>query len=309
MPLTPFTSAWPPSLPSVPTSRATRVTSEVNAPICSIIVLTIVAERRNSPCSGRPSTSSRTLCERSPFATALIVRVTSVVGHSRSSMSVLTELSIAPHAPERRSTVMRWRVLPSLPTIWPARSSSRATRWLEATISLKVSAILPPMPVLVARQAHGEIAVAHGLQRAQQLLQIDVDVGLRRPWRGGCRSCDRVPVTYGCALVLGFPSRGLRNFSRSSARVRDPACQAGSRPNINRRLWRRNRACTGREPAAISLTVAASWSRPRGVVIFSSWRGNSRARAIVPPLLPERRRRHLEASFAAPGRRRPTPPS
>ena len=29
-PLTPRTSAWPPSLPSVPTSRATRVTSEAN---------------------------------------------------------------------------------------------------------------------------------------------------------------------------------------------------------------------------------------------------------------------------------------
>ena len=30
VPVTPFTSAWPPSLPSVPTSRATRVTSEAN---------------------------------------------------------------------------------------------------------------------------------------------------------------------------------------------------------------------------------------------------------------------------------------
>ena len=29
-PATPFTSAWPPSLPSVPTSRATRVTSAAN---------------------------------------------------------------------------------------------------------------------------------------------------------------------------------------------------------------------------------------------------------------------------------------
>ena len=29
VPATPFTRAWPPSLPSVPTSRATRVTSEV----------------------------------------------------------------------------------------------------------------------------------------------------------------------------------------------------------------------------------------------------------------------------------------
>ena len=57
-PVTPPTWAWPPSLPSVPTSRATRVTSEVNTLSCLIIVLTISAERRNSPFSGRPSTSS-----------------------------------------------------------------------------------------------------------------------------------------------------------------------------------------------------------------------------------------------------------
>ena len=31
VPATPLTWAWPPSLPSVPTSRATRVTSEANA--------------------------------------------------------------------------------------------------------------------------------------------------------------------------------------------------------------------------------------------------------------------------------------
>ena len=30
VPATPFTSAWPPSFPSVPTSRATRVTSDAN---------------------------------------------------------------------------------------------------------------------------------------------------------------------------------------------------------------------------------------------------------------------------------------
>ena len=32
VPATPLTSAWPPNLPSVPTSRATRVTSEANEP-------------------------------------------------------------------------------------------------------------------------------------------------------------------------------------------------------------------------------------------------------------------------------------
>ncbi len=34
VPATPGTYAWPPSLPSVPTSRATRVTSAVNTPSC-----------------------------------------------------------------------------------------------------------------------------------------------------------------------------------------------------------------------------------------------------------------------------------
>ncbi len=147
VPATPGTAAWPPSLPSVPTSRATRVTSEVKALICSIMVLTMVAERRNSPLSGRPFTSRLMVCCRSPLATAEMVRVTSVIGHSRSSISVFTEASIAPQAPGRRSLDMRWRVLPSLPTICPARSSSPARRSLEVTISLNVSAILPASPV------------------------------------------------------------------------------------------------------------------------------------------------------------------
>ncbi len=144
-PPTSRTCAWPPSLPSVPTSRATRVTSEVNTPSCLIMVLTMVAERRNSPCSGRPSTSSCTVCRRSPWATAEMARVTSVVGRSRSSMRVLTELSISPQAPCARPNFTRWRVLPSRPTTWPTRSSSCAMRWLPATISLNVSAILPRM--------------------------------------------------------------------------------------------------------------------------------------------------------------------
>ena len=146
-PVTSLTCAWPPSLPSVPTSRATRVTSEVNTLSCLIMVLTMVAARRNSPSSGRPSTSRRTVCSRSPCATAEMTRVTSVVGQSRSSISVLTEVSISPQAPFDRPNFTRWRVLPSRPTTWPTRSSCCAMRSLAATISLKVSAILPRMPI------------------------------------------------------------------------------------------------------------------------------------------------------------------
>ncbi len=122
------TCAWPPSLPSAPTSRATRVTSPANTPSCWIIRFTIVAERRNSPSSGRPSTSRRTVWSRSPCATAEIARVTSVVGQTRSSINVLTDVSISRHAPLERPTSRRWRILPCLPTTYPTRCSSAAMR-------------------------------------------------------------------------------------------------------------------------------------------------------------------------------------
>ena len=99
VPATPLTLAWPPSLPSVPTSRATRVTSEAKEPSWSTIVLTVVAVRRNSPCSGRPSTSRAMVCERSPLATAPMTRAISLVGWTRSSMRLLTDSTRAAQAP------------------------------------------------------------------------------------------------------------------------------------------------------------------------------------------------------------------
>ena len=45
----PRTCAWPPSLPSVPTSRATRVTSSANDDSWSTIVLTVIFSSRISP--------------------------------------------------------------------------------------------------------------------------------------------------------------------------------------------------------------------------------------------------------------------
>ena len=49
VPATPRTSAWPPSLPSVPTSRATRVTSDANERSWSTIVLIVSFSSRISP--------------------------------------------------------------------------------------------------------------------------------------------------------------------------------------------------------------------------------------------------------------------
>ena len=66
-PPTPFTWAWPPSLPSVPTSRATRDTSPANALSWSTIVLMALFSSRISP-----FTSTVIFFDRSPFATAVV---------------------------------------------------------------------------------------------------------------------------------------------------------------------------------------------------------------------------------------------
>ena len=145
-PDTPFTCAWPPSLPSVPTSRATRVTSEVNTESCSIIVFTSFAERRNSPLSARPSTSSSIDWPRSPFATAPMVRATSVVGRTRSSISVLSDSTLAAQPPMAPGTDMRCRSRPSLPTVTLRRVTSRVMRSSCAIAWLNASAMRPSMP-------------------------------------------------------------------------------------------------------------------------------------------------------------------
>ena len=67
VPPTPRTTAWPPSLPSVPTSRATRVTSEAKELSWSTMVLMVFLSSRISP---RASTSI--FLERSPLATAVV---------------------------------------------------------------------------------------------------------------------------------------------------------------------------------------------------------------------------------------------
>ncbi len=65
MPETPGTRAWPPSSPSVPTSRATRVTSSANDDRVVTIVLTVSASSATSP-----RASTVTFFVRSPLATA-----------------------------------------------------------------------------------------------------------------------------------------------------------------------------------------------------------------------------------------------
>ena len=66
VPATPRACAWPPNLPSVPTSRATRDTSEANAFSSSTMVLRVFFSSRISPL-----TSTVIFFDKSPLATAV----------------------------------------------------------------------------------------------------------------------------------------------------------------------------------------------------------------------------------------------
>ncbi|MNQ60477.1 hypothetical protein D3C85_747580 [compost metagenome] len=67
VPDTPRTLAWPPSLPSVPTSRATRVTSSAKLESWPTMVLMVFFSSRISPLA-----SMVLVLLRSPLATAVV---------------------------------------------------------------------------------------------------------------------------------------------------------------------------------------------------------------------------------------------
>ena len=132
-PETPFTSAWPPSLPSVPTSRATRVTSSANEESWSTIVLIVFFSSAISP-----RTSTVTFFERSPFATAV---VTSAMLRTCSVSDVAMKFtdSVRPrHVPLTPSTCAWPPSRPSVPTSRATRVTSSANEQSWSTIVLSV---------------------------------------------------------------------------------------------------------------------------------------------------------------------------
>ena len=133
VPLTPSTWAWPPSRPSVPTSRATRVTSSANEESWSTIVLSVFFSSRISP-----RASTVIFCERSPRATAVatwamlrtwLVRLVAI----RFTFSVRSL-----HVPVTPSTSAWPPRLPSVPTSRATRVTSSANDESWSTIVLIV---------------------------------------------------------------------------------------------------------------------------------------------------------------------------
>src|SRR5689334_1260878 len=133
VPPTPSTRAWPPSLPSVPTSRATRLTSPANALSWSTIVLIVFFSSRISP-----FTSTVILRDKSPRATAV---VTSAILRTCVVRLFAIELTLSVrsfHVPATPSTAAWPPSLPSEPTSRATRDTSDANAFSRSTIVLIV---------------------------------------------------------------------------------------------------------------------------------------------------------------------------
>ena len=159
-PDTPRTCAWPPRLPSVPTSRATRVTSSANADSWSTIVFTVCLSCSISPCA-----STVTLRVRSPRATAVVM---SAMSRTWAALSVTSDVSEASWLPTSSASkpisasmsLSAWPVSPRSPCLGrgrksPARNAARVARIGSRSASLyrgvRSSPRAPPAPFAFCR--------------------------------------------------------------------------------------------------------------------------------------------------------------
>src|SRR5437868_554378 len=172
VPATPGTTAWPPSLPSVPTSRATRVTSEANERSWSTIVL-----MASFSCRISPRTSTVILRDRSPLATAI---VTSEMLRTWPVRLLAIELTLSVRSfqvPATPGTAACPPSLPSVPTSRATRDTSDANAFSWSTIVLMVSfscriSPLTSTVILRDRSARATAVVASAVVLAHRVHRI-----------------------------------------------------------------------------------------------------------------------------------------
>ena len=142
VPETPPTSACPPRMPSEPTSRATRVTSEAKALSWSTMVLTVRLRSRISPL-----TSTVIFLDRSPLATAVVTSAMLRTCAVRFEAIVLTESVRSFHVPAAPSTAACPPSFPSEPTSRATRvtSDAKALSWSTMTLIVSLSSAISPL--------------------------------------------------------------------------------------------------------------------------------------------------------------------
>ena len=157
VPATPGTLAWPPSLPSVPTSRDTRVTSEAKARSWSTIVLTMSLSSRISP-----FTSTVILRDRSPVATALVTSAMLRTWLVRLLAMKLTLSVRSFQVPATPGTAAWPPSLPSVPTSRATRvtSEAKARSWSTVVLIVSLSSRISPFTSTVIFLDRSPLAIA-----------------------------------------------------------------------------------------------------------------------------------------------------
>ena len=142
VPLTPSTSAWPPSTPSVPTSRATPVTCSAKTRRRSVIELIVSASVATSPLA-----STVTFWPRSPLATAVVTTAIWRTWSVRFDAIVLTESVRSFHVPATPETSAWPPSTPSVPTSRATPVTCSAKTRSVSVIELIVSASVATSPL------------------------------------------------------------------------------------------------------------------------------------------------------------------
>ena len=251
VPATPFTLAWPPSLPSVPTSRATRVTSAEKLPSCSTILLMVRAVRKNSPSRlaafdfQRHALGHVALRHRADDARDLAGRVHQIVDQGIDRLDslapeaalfgqnrALLELAfLADHLTQPGQLVGHGRVL--------------FHQVVEDLGHLAVNA--GP----VERHSHAGVAASQLGQRHEQGREFTVVHGNRR-----------VVEDFHGALLHKAKERAGHDFCPVSGARLSGACAVGRRTNPTRRVgrYRRAGAKIGQRPTNGRKTKGRRWS-------------------------------------------------
>src|SRR5207302_1945156 len=133
VPDTPSTRAWPPRIPSVPTSRATGSASWTDERSWSTIVLIVYLSSSTSP-----FTSTVIFLERSPAATALVTSAMLRTCEVRLPAMEFTESVRSFQVPDTPSTRAWPPRIPSVPTSRATRVTSEANERSWSTIVLMV---------------------------------------------------------------------------------------------------------------------------------------------------------------------------
>ena len=157
VPATPGTSAWPPSLPSVPTSRATRVTSAANDRSWSTMVLIVALSSRISP-----FTSTVILRDRSPLATAVVTSAMLRTCAVRLPAIEFTESVRSFHVPATPRTSAWPPSFPSVPTSRATRVTSAANElsWSTMVLIVFLSSRISPRTFTVILRDRSPLATA-----------------------------------------------------------------------------------------------------------------------------------------------------